>query len=72
MRDGEDNQLSSFWIDKNDLSRCEDNIMVTKSLKLKQGRIIDSSCREKYESYKCWREYKGIRLIFINRADLYL
>ena len=59
MMDGEQETLASFWIDKDDMSRCEDDLMVTKSLRIKQGKILDSFCKEKYEGYKCWREHKG-------------
>ena len=62
MMDGEQETLASFWIDKDDISRCEDNLMVTKSLRIKQGKILDSSCKEKYEGYQCWREHKGVLL----------
>ena len=59
MRDGKNGTLESFWIDEDDMSKCEDNIMVTKSIKIKNGQILDSYCKEKYGEYKCWREYKG-------------
>ena len=61
MKDGENENLSSFWIDSDD-EKCEDNLMVTKSLVIKSGKILNSSCKEKYEDYKCWREYKGVLL----------
>jgi len=59
MRDGKNGTLESFWIDENDMSKCENDLMVTKSIKIKNGKILDSYCKEKYEEYKCWREYKG-------------
>ena len=59
MMDGEKETLASFWIDKDDMSRCDDNLMVTKSLRIKQGKILDSFCKEKFEGYKCWRENRG-------------
>ena len=59
MKDGQYENISSFWIDNNDMNRCEDDLMVTKSLVIKAGQILNSSCKEKYEEYKCWREYKG-------------
>ena len=62
MKDGENENLSSFWIDRDDVNRCEDNLMVTKSLAIKAGKILNSSCKEKFEGYKCWREYKGLLL----------
>ena len=62
MKDGENENLSSFWIDRDDVNRCDDNLMVTKSLAIKAGKILNSSCREKFEGYKCWREYKGLLL----------
>ena len=61
MKDGENENVSSFWIDSDD-EKCEDNLMVTKSLVIKSGEILNSSCKEKYEDYKCWREYKGLLL----------
>ena len=62
MKDGENENLSSFWIDRDDVNRCEDDLMVTKSLAIKAGKILNSSCKEKFEGYKCWREYKGLLL----------
>ena len=59
MKDGQYGNLSSFWIADNDMSRCEDDLMVTKSLVIKSEKILNSSCKDKYEGYKCWREYKG-------------
>ena len=61
MKDGENENLSSFWIDSDD-EKCQDNLMVTKSLVIKSRKILNSSCIEKYEDYKCWREYKGVLL----------
>ena len=61
MKDGQNETLSSFWIDSGD-DRCEDDLMVTKSLVIKSGKILNSACKEKYEDYKCWREYKGVLL----------
>ena len=58
LKDGSNQEIASFWIDRN-MNRCEDNLMVTKSLKIKHGKIIHSSCKEKHEPYQCWREYKG-------------
>ena len=61
MKDGGNENLSSFWLDSDD-EKCEDNLMVTKSLVIKSGKILNSSCKEKYEDYECWREYKGVLL----------
>ena len=58
MTDGKHENIEAFWIDNDDLSQCEKNLMVTKSLKIKNGKIMDSFCKEKYEGYKCWREHK--------------
>ena len=62
MKDGKDENIEAFWIDNDDVSQCENNLMVTKSLKIKKGNILDSFCKDKFEDYKCWREYKGIWL----------
>ena len=39
MKDGQNETLSSFWIDSGD-NRCDDNLMVTKSLVIKSGKIL--------------------------------
>ena len=66
MKDGKDENIEAFWIDNDDVSQCENNLMVTKSLKIKKGKILDSFCKDKFEDYKCWREYKGIWLYIFN------
>ena len=67
MKDGQDENIEAFWIDNDDVSQCENNLMVTKSLKIKKGKILDSFCKDKFEDYKCWREYKG-KWLFIFTA----
>ena len=59
MKDGEDDEIQSFWIDHDDMSQCEKSLMVTKSVKIKNGKILDSFCKDQLEDYKCWKEYKG-------------
>ena len=64
VTDGENEKIEAFWIDKDDPSQCENKLMVTKSLTIKNGKILDSFCKEKIEGYKCWREYRGTWLSF--------
>ena len=33
MKDGKDENIEAFWIDNDDVGLCENNLMVTKSLK---------------------------------------
>ena len=42
---GEDNDLSYFWMDENDL-RCEDNYMATDVLEIQNGKVAYSECKQ--------------------------
>ena len=42
---GENNNLPYFWIDEND-KRCEDNYMATDVLKIQNGKVVYSKCKE--------------------------
>ena len=59
MKDGKDDNIQSFWIDHDDMSQCEESLMVTKSIKIKNGKISDSFCRDQLEGHNCWKEFKG-------------
>ena len=51
MKDGQDENIEAFWIDNDDVSQCENNLMVTKSLKTWQKSVYSCNAIATLETY---------------------